>query len=307
MQRPRPPEGDERRLPGIAAALRHVHAHRPRHGLVDHVVHGPRCLEHRLSARPRKVLRDAIPRRGFVEAHRAAGEVVGVEVAQQQVGIGHRRPGAAAAVADRPGVGAGALRSDLHQAHGVDPGDAAPAGADLDHVDRRHRHRKAARARESPGPRHLELVGDRHRPVADEARLRRRSPHVERQHLRQPERLRDLAPHDGPRHRPRLDEPQREVGRGLGGPEAAVGQHHPQRRGVSGAGSKPGVEVAEVVPDERLHVGVDHCGAGALVLLDLRQHLGEGGHRELGGELAQEPRRLPLVIEEPQSRRPSRA
>ena len=56
----------------------------------------------------------------------------------------------------------------MHQTHGVDPGDAAPAGADLDHVDRRHRHREAARACESPGARHLELVGDRHRPVADE-------------------------------------------------------------------------------------------------------------------------------------------
>ena len=180
-------------------------------------------------------------------------------------------------------------RADLHEAHGVDPGDAAPAGADLDHVDRRHRHRKTARSGESPGPRHLELVGDRHRPVADEARLRRRPPHVERQDLRQRERLRDLAPHDGAGHRPRLDEPQREVGRGLGGPETAVGQHHPQGRRVSGA-RESGVEVAEVVPDQWLHVGVDHRGAGALVLPDLRQHLRGGGHRDLGGELAHEPR-----------------
>ena len=295
MQRPCPPEGGERRLPWIAAALRHVHAHRPRHRLVDDAVHGPRRLQHRLPARPGEVLGDAVARRVFVETHRTAREVVGVEVSEQQVGIGHRRPGAAAAVADRPGVGPGALRSELHEAHGVDPGDAAPAGADLDHVDRRHRHRKAARARESPGARHFELVRDRHRPVADEARLGRRAPHVERQHLRQRERLRDLAPHDGPRHRPRLDEPQREVGSRLGGPETAVGQHHPQRRGVSGA-RESGVEVAEVALNERLHVGVDHRGAGALVLLDLRQHLGGGGHRELGGELSQEPRRLLLVL-----------
>ena len=37
-------------------------------------------------------------------------------------------------------------------------------------------------------PHRLVLVGDRHRPVADKARLRRRSPHVEQQHRRQPER-----------------------------------------------------------------------------------------------------------------------
>ena len=105
---------------------------------------------------------------------------------------------------------------------------------------------------------------------------------------RQRERLRESGAPHGPRHRPRVDEPQREVGRGLGGPEAAVGQHHPQRRRVSGA-RESGVEVAEVVPDQRLHVGVDHRGAGALVLPDLRQHLRGGGHRELGGELAHEP------------------
>ena len=152
MQGPGPPEGDERRLPGIAATLRHVHAHRPRHGFVDDVVHGPRRLQHRLSTRPGEVLRDAVARRGFVEAHRAAREVVGVEVAEQQVGIGHRRPGAAAAVADRPGVGAGTLRSDLDESHGVDAGDAAPpapisimltagtaTGKPLERVNRRER------------------------------------------------------------------------------------------------------------------------------------------------------------------------
>ena len=63
MQRPRAPEGDEGRLPGIAAALRHVHAHRRPHRLVDDVVHGPRRLQHRLSAGPGEMLVDAVPRR----------------------------------------------------------------------------------------------------------------------------------------------------------------------------------------------------------------------------------------------------
>ena len=36
------------------------------------------------------------------------------------------------------------------------------------------------------------------------------------------EHLGILLPHDGAGHRPRLDEPQREGGRGLGGAEAAV-------------------------------------------------------------------------------------
>ena len=48
--------------------------------------------------------------------------------------------------------------------------------------------------------------------------------------------------------------------------------------------------------DERFHIGVDHGGAGALVLLDLRQHLGGRGHCKLGGEFTQEARRLPFIL-----------
>ena len=74
-------------------------------------------------------------RRVAVERHRPAGEVVGVQVAEQQVRVGDRRRRAAPPVAGGPRVGAGAARPDLQ-----DPErrvrDRAAAAADLDQVDR---------------------------------------------------------------------------------------------------------------------------------------------------------------------------
>ena len=68
---------------------------------------------------------------------------VGVEPAEDDVGVGDRRPGAAAAVADRPRRRARALRADAQHAGGIDRGDRAAAGADRVDVDHRHvdRHR----------------------------------------------------------------------------------------------------------------------------------------------------------------------
>ena len=50
---------------------------------------------------------------------------LGVDAAERQVGIGHRRPRAAAPVAGRARIGAGALRPDLDAAHAVDRRDAS--------------------------------------------------------------------------------------------------------------------------------------------------------------------------------------
>ena len=65
-----------------------------------------------------------------IERHAPAVEIVRIEIAEHDAGVGHRRLVAAAAVAGRPRHGAGALRADAQQAAGVDPGDRAAAGAD---------------------------------------------------------------------------------------------------------------------------------------------------------------------------------
>ncbi len=71
----------------------------------------------------------------------AAKEAVGVEAAQHHLRVGHRRLGAATAVARRPGIGARRARPDAERAAGVDIGDRPAAGADRVDVEHRHQHR----------------------------------------------------------------------------------------------------------------------------------------------------------------------
>ena len=89
---------------------------------------------------------------------------------EHQIGVGDGRLRAAAAVADRAGIGAGAFRPDLDQAGRVDAGDRAAAGADRVHVDHRHvdRHRIFD----------LDLVGDGRLGVADQRDVGRGAAHV---------------------------------------------------------------------------------------------------------------------------------
>ena len=109
------------------------------------------------------------------------GEDVGGRSARSVKRVGFRRPsrrlasemvgrGAAAAVGDRAGLGAGALGADLEQAGGVDAGDRAAAGADGADVDHRHVDRH--------GVFELDLVGDRGRAVADQRDVGRGAAHV---------------------------------------------------------------------------------------------------------------------------------
>src|SRR5207248_3621554 len=102
--------------------------------------------------RLRAALLDRAARAVHVERDLAAEEVVRVETAEDDVGVGHGRLDAAAAIADGPRIGARALRPYPQQPAGVDPGDRAAAGADLDEVDDRRadgvaREREAADAR----------------------------------------------------------------------------------------------------------------------------------------------------------------
>ena len=130
------------------------------HVLVDELVDAGRRVVgrqaervgHRVAARPRRASMSSgmsPPRKNH-----------GVEEAEREVGVGDRGLGAAAAVAGRTGVGARRLGADLEQAELVDAGEAAAAGADLDEVDRRHRHREAGALLEAVDAGHLERVGE---------------------------------------------------------------------------------------------------------------------------------------------------
>ena len=79
-----------------------------------------------------------------IEGDGAGGVIGRVEIAQQQIGVGHRRLHAAAVVAGRAGIGTGALGANLHRAiHAVELGDGAAAGAEGDQVHHRNRHQPA--------------------------------------------------------------------------------------------------------------------------------------------------------------------
>ena len=156
-----------------------------------------------------------------VQRHGAAQEEAGVVVAEHQIGVGHGGLLAAAAVAGRAGCGAGGVRADAQQPHGVDRGDRAAAGADLDHVDRGGLDRQARALLEAVLAPGLQHRGDLRAAVLDQAGLGGGAAHVEgeqvgvagpraqqrggqraagRAGLQQPDRefARRLAPRPGP-------------------------------------------------------------------------------------------------------------
>ena len=111
MHGPRAAEGEDRQPPRIATALQCVHPRRAGHHLVDDLVDTPGGL---LDAQPERlghVAADGLARRLDVERHRAAEEEAGIEVAEDEIGIGDRRPLAAAAVAGRTRIGARGVRA----------------------------------------------------------------------------------------------------------------------------------------------------------------------------------------------------
>ena len=108
--------------------------------------------------------------RGPVERHTAGQRRVGVEVAQQQVGVRHRGLLAAAAVAGGAGVGSGRARAGAQRSAAVAPGDAAAARAHGVHVHHRQRQRATA---------DLAAAGDRHAAVEHQRDVARGAAHVE--------------------------------------------------------------------------------------------------------------------------------
>ena len=128
----------------------------------------PRSRRGRAARRPARAAR---PRSSSIDTRVLDGEQpVRVEPAEDDVGVGDRRPGAAAAVADRPRRRARALRADAQHPRGVDRGDRAAAGADRVDVDHRHvdRHRVLE----------LEVARDRRLAAEHEGDVARRAAHV---------------------------------------------------------------------------------------------------------------------------------
>ncbi len=227
-----------------------------------------------------------------VEPHGAAVEIVGVDVAEHDVGIRDGRLLAAAAIADGAWIGAGALGPHLDQPH-VGVGDAAAAGADLQQLHRRHVDRQAA-ALAVAHLVHLEGGRDGRLAAVDRAELGRGAAHVEGEHPVEAFLLADGAAQQHAGGGARLHDADRHVAGKFRRHQPAVRLHDEKIRGdaLLLEGSR---QPADVAADDGLDVGVGHHRAGALVLAILGRDVGrerDGG----GGDALNQARADGLLV-----------
>ena len=283
MHRPATAERHQAKTARVAAALAGDGAERPAHGGVGKHMHAEGRVLQAEAERPGDLIVKRRHRLVIGERQVAADQEPRVQVPQRQVGVGHRRRGAALVIADRSRHRAGTIRPDRERAAGVDPDQAAAAGADLGDVDRRHPDVIAAAGEQASGEvdaaADVEGADPVEPPGLDHRRLGRRAAHVEGQQVGTAEPRRDLRRADHPGSRPRLDDVDRPQARGRDSHGAAVRLHHQQRRGDLEP-AQHRLQAAEIVGHHRQDIGVDHGGAGALVLLDLGQHLGGEADRD---------------------------
>ena len=193
MQRPRPAERHQRIIARIEAALDRDGAHRAHH-VGDHDTQNAlRGFLHGEAEPPRR-RPDGAPGRGGIERQFAARQPFFGQAAEREVGVGHRGLRAAAAVASRPGIGAGAARADLHQPVPVEPGDRAAPGADGVDIHHRLAHREAG---------DLPVEADPGVVVADQRDVGARAAHVEGDDVRPVRALRGVDRADRARRRGR--------------------------------------------------------------------------------------------------------
>ncbi len=229
---------------------------------------------------------------GGVDVERdLATEQVGRDPAQGHVGVGDGDVGPALGVAERARVGACRVRADLEGALGGEPGDRAAAGADGDDVD----HRDLARERPDAA-----LGGQRGLAVDDDRDVGGGAAAVAGQDLVEARDLGDQRGAEGAGRGAGQDGGDRLVHDLLGGEHAAVGLHHVERHVPldvgAGEGVQPGLDVADVARELRLHRGVDERRHRALVLAVLAQHLRGDADDGLGVLLAQDLAQPLLVL-----------
>src|SRR6185503_20546499 len=123
-------ESDEREPARVLTALEHVEPCGRRHVLVDDVVDAPRRARQIEPERLADLRADRRLGGGAVELHAPAREVFGIDVAQNEIGVGDRRLDSALAVTRGSRARARASRPHAHEAEAVDGRDTAAARAD---------------------------------------------------------------------------------------------------------------------------------------------------------------------------------
>jgi hypothetical protein len=205
---------DHGELARIVALLGDMDARSGRHVLIHDVADAPGDL----GRGELELSREAFKRglcEVFPQLHVAAEEVLGVEVAQDEIGVGDSGPGAALTVARRTRIGAGALGADVEQAQLVHVRDGAAARADLDEIDAGHENRQARAAREARDARALEAVRDERFAADRDARFRGRAAQIESEDLGYAVVARRVESREHAADGARFQQQDRRFGRGL--------------------------------------------------------------------------------------------
>ena len=181
---------------------------------------------------------------------------------QHQVGVGDGRLRAAAAVADRPRIGAGAFRPDLNETGRVDAGDRAAAGPDRVHVDHRHvdRHRIFD----------LDLVGDGRLGIADQGDVGRGAAHIVADEVAETGAPAGIGSGDDTRGRPRHHGLCRVARDETGRDHAAIAVHDQEVAGIAAPG-KLDTQSFDITLEDRTYRGVDRRRDATLELTRFRQ------------------------------------
>ena len=239
--------------------------------------------------RLRDLLGQRLLRGREIERHLAAEEAVGAEPAEDEIGVGDGRLGAAEAVADRAGRRARAFRTHPQGVADLDAGDAAAAGADLLDVDHRHLHGQ---------PRGIAAdqrrAGHQHGALVDHAGLGGGAAHVERDGVGEADRVAQHLGADDARGRSRFQHAD------AGAPrvvhvEQPAGRLHDQEVAAEARVAEMRLHLGEIGLHARADIGVGRGGRGALVLAVLLAELVRGGDEQLREFLLHDLLRADLV------------
>ena len=219
------------------------------------------------------VLFDGALRGRWVEGDFAAEKIVRVEPAQYEVGVGDRGLRPALAIADRPGVGPGALGADSEDAAWVHPSDGPATRADFHEVDHWRADwiagsasRPDACLRRRPD---LVVLGHAGRAALDQPGFGGRSAHVEGNHLVVAPRLPQMRGCDHPGGRTGLDHVHRLLSRCRKGVHSAAALHYEQLSGDTGL-CQPIFDPLQIAGNHWADAAIDHGCAGSQVLAELR-------------------------------------
>ena len=213
---------------------------------------------------------------GFdIEPHLTAEKAVGGEPPEHEVGIGHRRLGAAAAVAGRPRHRSGALRSDAQPAL-LHPRDRAAAGADLENIHHGDLHRERAVIAADQGG-----AGGERVTIVDDAGLGSGPAHVEGDCVLETERMAQGLGADDAGRRTRFQHVHTVPLGLLRLVEAAVRLHDQERPGKARAPDAL-IDLADIAPHDRPDIGVGDHRRAALELAVFLGQLVRGGDEQRG-------------------------